>query len=413
MMKVSKPTVLDLRRINRSTVLRRIYLDRSVSRQELSQLSGLSSATVTNVVAELLQEGIVVEAGVEESQGGRPRSILMINPTYGYFIGVEVGETLTRIELFDLTLRKLGAAAYPLALDESEPEQVVEQIHRGVEALLAESGVTLENVIGVGVGVGGVVELTEPVSVYLPSWRWRNVPLGALLQERLRMPIYLDNAAKAMTLAEGLFGAGHGIEHLAVLLVGTGIGAGIIAHGSLYRGAINSAGEWGHTCLELDGRLCRCGSHGCLEAYAGAPGIIERLREAAPQSSLLQSNDQHSTLAAIVDAARQGDPAATRLLKDTAHYLGAGIANLINLFNPQLILLGGWAGLQIGEYILPELRQFVERYALRQPLSVTRIGLCQLGQDAVPMGAATLGLEQFLTTAGRQNPPLPSMRALA
>src|SRR6266700_4025065 len=109
----------------------------------------------------------------------------------------------------------------------------------------------------------------------------------------------------------------------------------------------------------------------------------------------------------------RGDPAATQVLKDTAHYLGAGIANLINLFNPQLILLGGWAGLQIGEYILPELRRFVERYALKQPFSATRIGLSQLGQDAVAMGAATLVLEQFLTTAGRQNPPLPRMRALA
>ncbi len=326
---------------------------------------------------------------------------------------MEIGETLTRIEFFDLTLRKLGAAACPLALDVSEPEQVVEHIHSQVKALLDEADVTTEKVIGVGVGVGGVVELTDPVSVYLPSWGWRNVLLGDLLQERLGMSIYLDNAAKAMAQAESLFGAGQGIEHLAVLLVGTGIGAGIIAHGSLYRGAINSAGEWGHTCLELDGRLCRCGSRGCLEAYAGAPGIIERLREVEPQSPLLQSNDQQCALAAIVDAAQPGEPAATRLLKDTAHYLGAGIANLINLFNPQLILLGGWAGLQIGEYILPELRQFVERYALRQPLSVTRIGLCQLGQDAVPMGAATLGLEQFLTTAGRQNPPLPSMRALA
>jgi predicted NBD/HSP70 family sugar kinase len=350
---------------------------------------------------------------VEESQGGRPRSILTINTNYGYFLGVEIGETLTRIELFDLTLRKLGAAAYPLALDESEPEQVVEQIHRGVGALLAESSVTPDNVIGVGVGVGGVVELAEPVSVYLPSWGWRNVPLGTLLQERLCMPIYLDNAAKAMAQAESLFGAGQGIDHVAVLLVGTGIGAGIMAHGSLYRGAINGAGEWGHTCMELDGRLCRCGSHGCLEAYAGAPGIIERLREVEPQSRLLQSNDQHSTLAAIVDAARQGEPAATRLLKDTAHYLGAGIANLINLFNPQLILLGGWAGLQIGEYILPELHKFVERYTLKQLLSVTRIDLCQLGQDAVPMGAATLGLEQFLTTTGRQSPPIRPMRVPA
>jgi predicted NBD/HSP70 family sugar kinase len=406
-MRVSKPTVLDLRRINRSTVLRRIYLDRSVSRQELSQLSGLSSATVTNVVAELLQEGIVVEAGVEESQGGRPRSILMINPHYGYFIGVEVGETVTRIELFDLTLHKLGAVAHSLALDTHRPEQVVQHIHLGVKALLAEAGVTLEKVIGLGIGVGGVVEQAEQVSAYIAGWGWQNVPFVTLLEEHLHMPIYLDNAAKAMALAESLFGAGQGVEHLEVLLIGTGIGAGIIADGSLYRGAINSAGEWGHTCIELDGRLCRCGSHGCLEAYAGAPGIIERLREAAPQSSLLQSNDQHSTLAAIVDAARQGDPTATQVLKDTAHYLGAGIANLINLFNPQLILLGGWAGLQIGEYILPELRQFVERYALKQPLDATRIDLCQLGQDAAAMGAATLVLEQILTT------PLPRMRALA
>jgi predicted NBD/HSP70 family sugar kinase len=391
-----KPTVLDIRRVNRSRVLRRIYLDRSVSRQELSQLTGLSSATVTNVVTELLQEGVVVEAGVEESQVGRPRSILTINPTYGYFLGVEIGETLTRIEFFDLTLCKLGAAACPLALHESEPEQLVELIHSQIKALLGEAGVTPEKVIGVGVGVNGVVELTDPVTVSLPSWGWRDVFFGHLLQQRLGMPIYLDNGAKAMAQAESLFGAAQGSEYVAVLLVGTGIGAGIIAYGSLYRGTINSAGEWGHTCLELDGRWCRCGSRGCLEAYAGAPGILERLREVDPQSPLLQSNDQHGSLAAIVDAAWQGEPIASRVLKDTAHYLGVGIANLINLFNPQLILLGGWAGLLIGEYILPELRQVVKRYALRQPLSVTRIDLCQLGEDAVPMGAATLGLEQFL-----------------
>ncbi len=412
MMKVSKPTVLDLRRINRSTVLRRIYLDRSVSRQELSELSGLSSATVTNVVAELLQEGIVIESGIEASQGGRPRSILTINPSHGYFLGVEIGETLTRIELFDLTLRKLGAAAYPLALDENQPEQVVQHIHLGVKALLAEAGVMLEKVIGLGVSVGGVVERAEQVSAYIAGWGWRNVPLVTLLEEHLHMPIYLDNAAKVMAQAESLFGAGQGYEHVAVLLVATGIGAGIIADGSLYRGAINSAGEWGHTCIELDGRLCRCGSHGCLEAYAGAPGIIASLREVAPQSSLLQSKDQERTLAAIVDAARNGDLAATRVLKDTAHYLGAGIANLINLFNPQLVLLGGWAGLQLSESILPELRRIVERYALKQPFSATRIDLSQLGQDAVAMGAAALVLEQFLTTAGRQQPLLSRRKAL-
>ncbi|MFL5697292.1 MAG: ROK family protein, partial [Ktedonobacteraceae bacterium] len=349
MKRAQKSTVLDIRRTNRSSVLRRIYFGQSMSRQELSQHSGLSSASITNVVAELLEEGIVIEAGIEASQGGRPRSILSINPRYGYFIGVEVGDTRIRIELFDLTLHKLSAVAYPVVLSENQPEQVVEYIHQGVKAVLAEAGITLENVLGIGVSVGGIVEQVEHVFAYIPSWGWRSVPLATLLEKRFHMPIYLENAAKVMALAEGFFGAGQGYEHLAVLLVATGIGAGIIADGSLYRGAGNSAGEWGHMTIELDGRLCRCGSRGCLEAYAGAPGIIASLREMVPRSPLLHENDQESTLAAIVDAARNGDFTATQVLKDTAHYLGVGIANLINLFNPQLILLGGWAGLQIGE----------------------------------------------------------------
>src|SRR5438105_8554553 len=349
MMRAQKSTVLDIRRINRSMVLRRIYLGRLMRRQELSQLSGLSSAAVTNVVTELLEEGIVIEAGMEASQGGRPRSILSINPHYGYFIGVEVGDTLTRIELFDLTLHKLGAVGYSVVRYENQADQVVEYIHLGVKAVLAEAGVTLENVLGIGVSVGGIVEQVEHVFAYIPSWGWRSVPLATLLEERFHMPIYLENAAKVMAQAEGFFGAGQGYEHVAVVLVATGIGAGIIADGSLYRGAGNSAGEWGHMTIELDGRLRRCGRHGCLEAYAGAPGIITSLREMVPRSPLLHENDQESTLAAIVDAARNGNFTATQVLKDTAHHLGVGIASRINLVTPQLTLLRGWAGCQSGE----------------------------------------------------------------
>jgi predicted NBD/HSP70 family sugar kinase len=400
MKRVQKSTVLDVRRINRSTVLRRIYQGRSMSRQELSQHSGLSPATVTNVVVELLQEGIVLESGIEASQGGRPRSILTINPHYGYFIGVEVGETRIRIELFDLTLRLVDFVAYTLTLDENQPERVVQYIHQGIRIVLAATIITQENVIGVGIGVGGLV---EQGSACIPDWDWRSVPLASLLEEGLHIPISLENSAKAMAQVESLFGTGQGYEHIVILLIGTGIGAGIIADDTLYRGASNSAGEWGHTTIELDGRLCRCGSYGCLEAYAGAPGIIERLREVAPESLLLQDHDQESMVSAIVAAARDGNPAAIQVLKDTAHYLGAGIANLINLFNPQLIVLGGWVGLEIGAYILPDLRQFVARYALKQPFAAVKIEISQLGQDAAAMGAAALILEQFLLTAGRQN----------
>lgn len=407
MKRVQKSTVLDVRRINRSTLLRQMYRSQSMRRQELSQYTGLSSATVTHVVAELLQAGIVIESGIEASQGGRPRSILTINPQYGYFIGVEVGETRLHIELFDLTLHKLSTISYMLALDENHPERVVQYIYEGVQATVAEASIPLDKVIGIGIGVGGLVVQSEQVSTaYVPSWGWHSVPLATLLYERFNVPVYLDNAAKAMAQAESLFGIGQEYEYLAVLLVGTGIGAGLIIDGALYRGAHNSAGEWGHTKIELDGHLCRCGSYGCLEAYAGAPGIIRRLREVAPQSSILQKNDQERILAALVSAAQDGDAAAITVLKDTAHYLGIGIANLINLFNPQLIILGGWVSREIGAYILPDLRQFSARYALSLPFSDTKIELSQLGQDAVDMGAATLALEQFLLTAGKQNSPI-------
>ena len=183
--------------------------------------------------------------------------------------------------------------------------------------------------------------------------------------------------------------------------LGTGVGAGIIANGSLYRGITNSAGEWGHTTIQLDGKKCRCGSLGCLESYIGAPGIIQRFQELAPNSPLTQVDDQTATISAILQAAKQGDALALQVLQETAHYLGAGIGNLVNIFNPQCVILGGWNGLQIGQFILPDLKKFVERYALRQPLAAMDFRFCELDTDSVCQGAAAIALDDFLATAGK------------
>jgi len=406
-MAAARSTIRDVRRRHRRLVLQHLYADGRVSRLDMSRHSGLSAATVTNVVVELLAEGIVVEAGSEESEGGRPRTLLTINPAYGYFIGVDVGETLVRIELFDLTLRSLRPVTRPLTAADNRPAGVVRHIVTGVDALLADAAIPVADVVGIGVGVPGVVERAGnwgsggSVLVHAPSWGWRAVPLLAMLGEQIALPIALDNGAKAMAQAELWFGAGRGVDDLAVVLIGTGIGAGIITQGALYRGAANGAGEWGHTTLALDGRLCRCGSHGCLEAYAGAAGIITSLREAAPWSPLLGADgDQEGTIAALAAAAARDDPVAVRVLEETTRYLGAGVANLINLVNPQRIVIGGWVGRRIGPYVLPRLREVVARYALGQLLSAATVVPGQLGPDAVAMGAATLALDVFLTEAG-------------
>ena len=274
-------------------------------------------------------------------------------------------------------------------------EIVVEQIVAGVQSLLERTVLSSDVIIGVGIGVPGVVQRSDQVMVSAAGWGWQDVPLVALLKDQLSMPIYVDNGAKAMAQAEMWFGAGRGGEDLAVLLIGTGVGAGVITKGHLYRGITNSAGEWGHTVVELNGRPCRCGSRGCLEAYVGAPHIIERLRDVAPQSHLLREQDQVLAIPPIIEASRGHNTAAAWVIDETIQYLSAGIANFVNMFNPRVIVIGGWVGLQLGTHFLPQIQRITRRYAMRQPFSDTTITLSQLGKDAIAMGAASLVLEGF------------------
>lgn len=394
-MATQRQSVRDLRRINRSNVLHMIYFNNPITRLKVSEDAGISPATVTNVTTELLSDGIIMELGYEESRGGRPRTILTINPHYGYFIGIDVGETHIHAELFDLTLRRINHTRYLLEADENQPEQVIAHIVQAIKSLIIFSGIADGKVIGVGIGFPGIIDPREGVAISAPNWGWHHIPLLKMLQQHFKFPIHLNNGAQAMALAEMWFGAGKGIDNLAVLLIGTGLGAGIIAQNSLYRGATNSAGEWGHTCIQLGGRACRCGSSGCIEAYVGAHGIIAQLNEIAPVSDLL-CDDQMATINMIRDAAQHGDPIAQKVLDQTARYLGAGISNLINLFNPELIVLGGWSGLLLGEQLLPSIYQMVERYALRQPFKNVQISISKLEQDAISLGAACLALEDFL-----------------
>jgi predicted NBD/HSP70 family sugar kinase len=293
-----------------------------------------------------------------------------------------------RVELFDLTMTELAKADYPLDPREHGVEVVVDRILHGLAAVLG-GGVSPSSILGVGIGVPGVVEQGPEVLVHGQTYGWDAVPLERLLRAGTDLPLHIDNGAKTMGQAELWFGAGRGAQHAVVALIGSGVGASIISHGSTHRGSTSSAGEWGHTRVTVGGRACRCGSYGCLEAYVGAEAILDRYGLALP------GNDQESALAALIDEATKS-AAAAEVLDETVLYLGAGIADLINLFNPERIILGGWAGLLLGEGRLPEIREAARRQSLRHPFAATSIELCRLGPDAVALGAATLPVEHFL-----------------
>ncbi|MFL6072380.1 MAG: ROK family protein [Mycobacteriales bacterium] len=394
-MDAKRTTVRDIRRNNRSAVLSKLFFEGPLSRQHLSRATGLSAATVSNVTGELVEEGLIVEAGLVDSEVGRPRVLLRVDPDYGYVAGVDVGETGVKVELFDLAMTCLATVDRPLAPSaRPDPGAVGAQVETGLREVVAGAGVDGGKVLGAGIGVPGTVDPERGV-VHAQTIGWDAVAFGRLLRERgVTLPLYFDNGARTQGRAEMWFGAGRGAHHAVVALVGSGVGAAVITEGTTYQGASSSAGEWGHTTIAYGGRRCRCGARGCLEAYVGAEGLLDRYRQA---SGVVPAGSEQDGVRALLAAAAGGSAVATDLLSETAGYLGAGIANLINLFKPERIVLGGWAGLALGERLLPAIRDAAAAHALRHPYEQATLVLCQLGPDAVAFGAATLPVAELLT----------------
>ena len=377
-------TVRDLRRENRASVLWSLYFGRPGNRQDLSAATGLSPASVTNVTRELLDDGIAVEAGSADSDGGRPRVLLDINPDHGYVIGVDIGETRVLVELFDLTMTGRARAEFPLDPADHDVAVVVKSIVSGIGAVLADSGVNQAAVLGAGIGMPGIVAQGTEAVVHGQTYGWEAVPLERLLRPHTDLPLRFENCAQTLGQAELWFGAGRGTRSAVVALIGSGVGASLISGGTCYRGATCSAAEWGHTTVVVGGRHCRCGADGCLEAYVGAEAILDR-------SGVALVPDEESALAALIASG-----ASPAVLTETADYLGTGIANLINLFNPERVIVSGWAGLLLGRALLPAIRESARRQSLRYPFDATTIALGLLGPEANVLGAATLPLEDFL-----------------
>ncbi|MGI5484213.1 ROK family protein [Streptomyces lavendofoliae] len=426
-------TVRDLRRENRSAVLQRLYFDGPLSRFSLGPATGLSSGSISNVVAELVAEGLVEEAGSVESAGGRPRTLLRVRPGSACMIGVDVGETRVRVELFDLALTELARVEKPLTVhglrrvDRYDVGVVVGLVRDGIAEVVHRAGVDPGDLLGVGVGVPGIVagSVEEGAVVHGQTIGWDGVPLERLLRESAALPAsvpyFIDNGAKTLGQAEMWFGAGRGARSAVVVLFGSGVGACVVTDDLRSGRAV----EWGHLTVRVRGRRCRCGALGCLEAYAGAEALLERWAEAGGHPPA--GTDEEAALTAMLTAAypdpgtgtggeavagtgsegaaRGPDATALAVLEETAEYLGAGFSDLINLFQPERILVGGWAGLQLGTRFLDSVRTHAMSYALTHPAGRVTIDLGTLGPDAVTVGAAILPLTDFFAQGGRRGRP--------
>jgi predicted NBD/HSP70 family sugar kinase len=397
-------TVRDLRSGNQSRALWDVYLNGPLTRQEIADHAGLSLASVSNLVGALLKQGVVDEVGLEDSNGGRPRGLLQVNPEYGFVIGVDMGETAFLVELFDLGMQVRARHVSTASDEHPAPAEAVGHMLDGIQAVIADAGVDADRILGIGVAVPGLVEHRNDAVVHGQTIGWRAVPLERMLRRGTDLPILIDNGAKTLGQAEKWFGAARDTDDAVIVLLGIGAGACIISDRQLYRGATSSAGEWGHTTVSVDGRACRCGARGCLEAYIGAGGIVARYDQLRGRRRRVRSIELGRRIDEILTASRD-DEAAEQVIKETVGCLGAGIGDLVNLFNPERVVVGGWLGQALADRLLPRIRKAAGQHALRLPYSHVEIVAAALGTDAVALGAATLPVANLLAGGGATAEP--------
>ena len=314
-----------------------------------------------------------------------------------YIIGVDLGGTNIVVGAMSADGKQHFAMRSIPTGAESGAEGVADRIVGLIEGVvldtLAETNSSRRDVIGVGVGAPGPLDREKGLVVVAPNLGWKNFPLRDRISERLRLPVTLDNDANCATVGEWWQGAARGGTNVVGMTIGTGIGGGVIIEGKLFHGASDVAGEIGHTTIDLNGRHCKCGNYGCLEAYASGPAIATRAREvlvreetASLLPSLVGGKLDSITAETVYKAAQQGDAVASEIVRDTARYLGAGIANLLNILNADVVVVAGGVT-QAGDALFVPLRAEVRRRAFRPAVDATRIVAGELPGTAGVVGA--------------------------
>ena len=387
MNKIQKANRGLMREINRSVILNLIKTNGPISRADIANRTGLSPATVTSITGILIDEDLVFEKETGDSSGGRPPILLDLNPRGGFVIGIKLMEMQAVAALTDLNATVLKKIQTDIK--SKEPREVVEGLVRLVYDLIKDGGIPQERLLGVGIGLAGVVDSTRGILRKSPFLGWKDVPLRQLMQERLNVPIFLDNDVNTLTLGEKWLDDGVHVDNFIVVTVGRGIGMGIVLNGQIFRGSAGGAGEFGHLVINPEGPLCDCGKRGCLESYLGESALLKQAQK--------ELGSDIRTIEDLIRAAEMGDERAVNILKSSGNLLGQQLANLINLFNPRLIIISG-EGVRMGDVFFDGMRHAIEEHAVFELMQDTEIRINSWGDDVWARGAASLVIGELFNS---------------
>ena len=394
---------------NMQAILLSLLYEKQISRVQLARKTSLSTTTITNLISELIEQGIVVEEGVQTAEAprsvGRPRTGLNLVPDARYAIGVHIGIGLIRVAVVNLLAEVLYNEIRYFDL-QTPAEEVLRLISATIEEVIGCSRIARERILGVGVGASGLVNFQTGVNLLAPNLQWHNVPILETLQTALHLPVIVDNNVRAMALGEAFFGLGRGVDSLAFVYGRTGVGAGFVVAGKIFRGSNTGAGEIGHIILlPHGGKPCRCGKNGCLETLVSETVILEeaeKIVQRNPKGLLAQlwHDDKVQPIERVFNAARQGDVETRRMIEEHACYLGIALANLVNVLNPELIILGGMFA-QGHDLILPTAACTMRETAFAGLGEKVRVQTTSFGWRAGVIGASALALLRYFYQQGQ------------
>ena len=402
-----------VRELNRSIILNQLRIGSPLSRADMAAITGLNKTTVSSLVDELIAHSFVREIGRHPSAGGRPAMLLELDPDAGCIVGAEFGVGYLNVLVTDFraAIRWRRQVQYDTSEDQ---RRVMSKLVGLLRQAVRQSQNFGTRLLGIGISLTGLVDVASGTQIFAPNLGWRNVPVREVLNAKFDVPIFVDNDANAAALAERYLGAAQHLDNFVYVTGNVGIGIGIVLGGHIFQGTTGYAGEAGHTTLDLNGPLCMCGNHGCWERLASQRALIERVQKAIQkgQPSSICAPAKRSdqiTIQMIVEAAKGGDAVGLRALQETGVYLGVGIANLINIFNPSAIALGGMLSLA-EEFLMPVVRQVVLERAMKESREAAQILVSTFKSDACVMGGVALVLHDILSRP-RLDLSLPSQRS--
>lgn len=318
---------------NKTLVLNTIIQLSPISRADIAQRTGLNKGTVSSLVSELLEEHLIYESGPGESSGGRRPVMLLFNQTAGYSIGIDLGVNYLLGMITDLQGNIFKEKV--IRFNNLSYEEIKKNLFDMINGLIALAPESPYGIVGIGVGVPGTVSKNGKV-LLAPNLNWQNIDLKSVLKEKYNVPIIIENEANAGAYGEKLFGAGKEAKNIVYVSVGIGIGVGLILNNQLYRGNNGFSGELGHMTIESSGAKCSCGNMGCWELYASEQALVKN----ANRTGLFSSSGEEASLDSLLELAESGDERAIQQFEDIGEYLAIGINNIINIFNPEQIIIG-------------------------------------------------------------------------